>query len=95
MINETIYVDALGFVDLEVDVSFTLSPFYHAYTSGLPEDCYPEEGGDVEDFMVTAIYCGSTEDIYKHLSVEVRAAVINKAESQIQDKANNGDYNND
>lgn len=31
-----------------VEVSYTASVYYPAYTSGAPENCYPEEGGEIE-----------------------------------------------
>ena len=33
---------------IEVCIDFTMTPIIPAYTSGLPEDCYPEEGGEIE-----------------------------------------------
>lgn len=33
---------------LEFDISVDWSPITPAKTSGLPEDCYPAEGGDIE-----------------------------------------------
>ena len=32
----------------EVEVDYSASVYYPAYTSGAPENCYPEEGGEIE-----------------------------------------------
>lgn len=39
--------------DAEVEVTGTISPFVRGRTQGLPENCYPDEGGDVEVEKVT------------------------------------------
>lgn len=36
--------------DLEID--YSMSRFYPARTYGLPEDCYPAEGGEIENIDV-------------------------------------------
>jgi len=38
--------------DLDVIVEYTLSKWYPAQTYGLPENCYPEEGGEIEELTV-------------------------------------------
>jgi hypothetical protein len=35
-----------------VQVGAQFSPYVPAFTSGLPEDCYPAEGGEIEDLWV-------------------------------------------
>lgn len=39
--------------EIEVDVSAHVTPYVPARTSGDPDDCYPAEGGDVEDLTAT------------------------------------------
>jgi hypothetical protein len=38
---------------VEVEVSGLFSPYIPARLSGPPEDCYPAEGGECEDFTAT------------------------------------------
>ena len=46
---------------LRVEARF--SPYVPAYTSGLPEDCYPAEGGELEELVV----CLGNKDITRHV----------------------------
>ena len=32
----------------EVEVEYTAYPFIPGYTAGAPENCYPDEGGEIE-----------------------------------------------
>jgi hypothetical protein len=41
-----------GEVLATVQVGAQFSPYVPAFTSGLPEDCYPAEGGEIEDLWV-------------------------------------------
>ena len=41
-----------GEVLATVQVGAQFSPYVPAFTSGLPEDCYPAEGGELEDLWV-------------------------------------------
>lgn len=41
--EKTICID-----DAEFEVTFSATAPVSAYTSGLPEDCYPAEGGDID-----------------------------------------------
>lgn len=43
----------LTYNDVELDVLFDASPYVPARISGPPEDCYPEEGGEV---ALTEVY---------------------------------------
>ncbi len=44
------YVERDG-VEYILDLTFHFSPFRPGRKSGPPEDCYPDEGGDVEDIQ--------------------------------------------
>jgi hypothetical protein len=48
----------------DVDVLFTgvINPYFPAFIAGPPEDCYPEEGGDIEDLQVQESDEGNPED---------------------------------
>jgi len=41
-------VDGLEYGEYKVEVEYTATPYRPAYTSGPPDRCYPEEGGEVE-----------------------------------------------
>ena len=41
-----------GEVLANVQVGAQFSPYVPAFTSGRPEDCYPAEGGELEDLVV-------------------------------------------
>lgn len=34
---------------IDIDVEYSLTRFYPAKTYGPPEDCYPAEGGEIEE----------------------------------------------
>lgn len=63
--------DPEGVEEIEVEVSANVSPVIPAKISGPPEDCYPEEGGEVGDieaevdgkrFILTVIEEGRAEE---------------------------------
>lgn len=39
--------------EIELTVTYTITPYDPGRTYGLPEDCYPAEGGEVEIVSVT------------------------------------------
>jgi len=39
-------------LEIEVEVTYNYTPYLPAYTGGLPEDCYPAEGGEMEVISV-------------------------------------------
>lgn len=34
---------------IDIEVEYTVAPFYPAQTYGPAEDCYPSEGGEIEE----------------------------------------------
>ena len=38
---------------LEIEVTAELSPYIPAFTTGLPENCYPAEGGEIKELDCT------------------------------------------
>jgi hypothetical protein len=50
-----------GEVLATVQVEVQFSPYVPAFTSGLPEDCYPAEGGEIENLWV---YLDEIEDLW-------------------------------
>lgn len=38
--------------EIELDLAGHVTPYRPAYTAGLPENCYPAEGGEVEDLAI-------------------------------------------
>ena len=39
--------------EFTLTVEAYVSPFVAGFTSGRPEDCYPDEGGEIEELTVT------------------------------------------
>lgn len=39
--------------DLDITVEYSVAPYFPAKTYGLPEDCYPAEGGEIEDLAAS------------------------------------------
>lgn len=58
-VTATIYVYRDGpngeEIEHEVEVRGTVTPFVPAKISGPPENCYPAEGGEVEDIEVVSV----------------------------------------
>jgi len=52
-----------GEVLATVQVGAQFSPYVPAFTSGLPEDCYPAEGGELEDLHVLQGLKGITDTV--------------------------------
>ena len=42
-------------MDYTVEIEFSASPYIPARTSGPPENCYPAEGGGLEEYQVSLI----------------------------------------
>lgn len=61
--------------EIDVEVLYTLEPYYPARIYGPPEDCYPAEGGDVEEL---AAYLDGKE-------FALSAAEITEIEAHIYD----------
>ena len=59
--------------EFDIEVEYTVSRFDPGRTYGLPEDCYPPEGGEIEDFH-------ATQD---GKPIELTAAEIGKIEQRI------------
>lgn len=55
-------------VEVEVKIKANISPYIPAKTYGDPYDCYPAEGGCVEEFI--AIRNDTKEDVTNKLSEE-------------------------
>ncbi|CAA2140505.1 hypothetical protein [Hyphomicrobium sp. ghe19] len=57
-----------GDEQIELEVNYSLTPYYPARTYGAPEDCYPAEGGEVDE--LTAYLEG---EVFALTPVEMRA----------------------
>lgn len=67
--------------ETEIEVEYTATPFIPAQTYGLPEDCYPAEGGEVEisrawyvpdpTGAAAAIACELTDAEIERISIEI------------------------
>jgi hypothetical protein len=77
-------ITSYGFVDLEVQFSFTKTPEIPAVVNKLPEDCYPAEGGEIE-ITELAIYAGTNDPVDAYLDHKVIADIREQLESQIAD----------
>jgi hypothetical protein len=58
---------------IDIDVEYSLTRFYPARTYGPPEDCYPAEGGEIEeltaylDGKVFALTPAETQDVERQI----------------------------
>jgi hypothetical protein len=58
-LNTTLEINEDGeWAEYEFEITFTVSPFVPAKLWGLPENCYPAEGGEVE---IEKIECTDTK----------------------------------
>lgn len=55
--------------DLVWEVEITVSAYYPGVTTGLPENCYPAEGGELEDIVLINI---TYDQGYKDFPQEVQ-----------------------
>jgi hypothetical protein len=66
--------------ELEFEISAHVNEYHKAKTYGLPEDCYPEEGGDCDDYEICLdghvisndefeALGGSIEDLIEYIQV--------------------------
>jgi hypothetical protein len=53
-------------------VEATFSPEAEGFTSGRPEDCYPTEGGDLEDLVVYLGDVDVTENLTEKTYCKIR-----------------------
>lgn len=53
--------------DNELYIEADVSPIVPAYTSGLPEDCYPAEGGEVEVNVCDIVWTPKGADKTSHI----------------------------
>ena len=51
----------IGDAEHEIEVGATITPFDPGVLSGPPEDCYPPEGGEVEDLEARILLAGKVE----------------------------------
>ena len=47
---------------IKLCIEFNVTLYVPAYTTGLPEDCYPAEGGELEILSIYPMYLTTTED---------------------------------
>ena len=59
--HSTTYELERGEEYFDIEIEFTTSRYYPARTYGLPEDCYPAEGGEIE--TITAYFDGKKFDL--------------------------------
>jgi hypothetical protein len=59
--------------DIDVTIDYTITPIIPARVSGPPEDCYPAEGGEVDNLKVTRADSG--EDITGSLTGDEEDAI--------------------
>lgn len=87
-VSATLYIERDG-VEIEVELTGSLSPYDPGCTSGPPENCYPPEGGEVEDI----------EAKVQGKPFELTAAEMTKAEEALfeanQDADDGGDEDYD
>jgi hypothetical protein len=57
---------------LEFDIEGSVSKYIPAKISGPPENCYPAEGGDLEDWEITLV----DGTVYDDDSVSIRAMMF-------------------
>jgi hypothetical protein len=78
-----------AWADCTVEVGYTVSRYYPARISGPPEDCYPAEGGEIEDWEVklldATIYDVEGRPIMRmaDLSAQERAKIEDKISDNI------------
>lgn len=60
--------------EIEMDVTASVNPEVRAVTHLAPEDCYPAEGGEVEDLQVkVGDQFFDTDDLYVHSSGAIKS----------------------
>lgn len=72
-------------VVFELDVTY--SPYVPAKIDALPEDCYPDEGGELEGFEFEAAYIMEWEEKLPH---EYGKQLFDKYVQDISDQLKNG-----
>jgi len=69
---------------ITLEVEYDATPFVPGYISGPPENCYPDEGGEIEITKVCQL--GGTEDLTEVLLSAFLAAIEEKlAEDEAED----------
>ncbi len=85
-------------VEFEVEGEF--SKYYPAHINGLPEDCYPAEGGELEGKTVSLVHAHAREgggnyhttelcsptQLYELLCAENEGWTLVKAEAHVEEK---------
>ena len=71
--------------DVEVNVECSVSAFRPGKYSGLPENCYPDEGGEVEDVKVTLDGKDITDTLSKEAMEHVERVAFEIAEDSAID----------
>jgi hypothetical protein len=73
----------------EVEVDLTFSELVPAYISGPPEDCYPAEGGELQDMSIPSLGMGynASEDYLKaHMSENAFETMLENALIDAEEK---------